>query len=303
MNYKGQIMVKKQEDYINQFCESRDIISQFAIITKEIKKSKMNKPYLELTLQDKTGQIKGRMFTNNCRKKYEKIKINSIYNIIGLIQEYPENSNHYNIKINEIRQAKKFNEEDFRIQASNYEEHISFFFKRLQQIENNDMRKLLSSIFTDENIKDKYLNAPAAKIHHHNYRGGLLVHTNEIIALCDKIADIYEDINRDLLITGAILHDIGKIETYDLDDNFSISINKKGQLIDHLYIGANFIEEKCKLLNIDENVTMNIIHMILSHHGNKELGWGSTIDPKTPEAIALHQADDLSAKMNKILRN
>ena len=82
-------MVKKEADYINKFNQSRDIISQFLITTKEIKKDKNNKPYVEFTLQDKTGSIKARMFTNNCKKRYDNISVNNVYNIVGKYVNFP----------------------------------------------------------------------------------------------------------------------------------------------------------------------------------------------------------------------
>ena len=296
-------MVKKEADFINKFNQSRDIISQFLITTKEIKKSKTNKPYVEFTLQDKTGTIKARMFTNNCKKRYDNVSINNVYNIVGKIQEFPVGSKKYNILIDDIRTSKKYNMDDFKRNAVKLDQHIEYFFNIQKEIKNKDLIKLLSGIFNDEIIREKFINAPAAKVHHHNYRGGLIVHTNEVISICKNLCLIYEKLNKDLLLTAAILHDIGKIETYDLDENNLISINHKGKMLDHIYIGANMIEQICERLDIKNETKIQLVHMILSHHGEKELGWGSTVDPLTPEAMALHYADDISAKITKSLDN
>jgi len=293
-------MAKKEEDYIKNLTYAKNIISQFAVVSKKIRKTKQNKPYLNLTLQDKTGQIDAKMFSNNTKKHYEKIEVNRIYNIIGNVREFPENSGRFNILIDDFRPSKKYNEEDFKRQAEDYEKHIEYLFDTIRQITNPDLQKVLKVFFQDETIREKFITAPAAKIHHHNYKGGLLVHTNEVIELCKSISTIYPQIDHDLLITGAILHDIGKIETYDLDDNI-IEINSKGKLMDHIFIGANFVEERISKLNIDEDIRIKIIHMILSHHGPMELGWGSAVNPQIPEALALHHADDLSAKLTRFL--
>ena len=117
------------------------------------------------------------------------------------------------------------------------------------------------------------------------------------------LCEIYEKLDKDLLLTAAILHDIGKIETYDMDENNLISINRKGKLLDHIYIGAKMIENRCEMLNVNEETKTKLVHMILSHHGQKELGWGSTVDPLIPEALALHHADDISAKITKLMDN
>ena len=176
-------MVKKEADYISQFNQSRDIISQFLITTKEMKKDKNNKPYVEFTLQDKTGSIKARMFTNNCRKRYDNITVNQVYNIVGKIREFPPESKKYNILIDDIRDSKKYDMDEFKRTAHKLDKHIDYFFAIQKQIKNKDLINLLSSIFTDDILREKFINAPAAKIHHHNYKGGLLVHTNEVICI------------------------------------------------------------------------------------------------------------------------
>ncbi|MCI5867271.1 MAG: HD domain-containing protein [Methanosphaera sp.] len=294
--------MKKQEDYIKNFSENKNIISQFLIKEKEIRRTKQNKPYLQLTMQDKTGEIKGRMFSNHTHKEFNKIKINNVYNINGEVREFPENSKRYNIIINSIMPSKKYDMENFIKKAENYEENIEFFNKTIDSIEDPDLSLVLSQFFDDEEFKEQFINAPAAKMHHHNYRGGLLVHTNEVIKLADAIASIYSKIDRDLLIVGAILHDIGKTKTYTFNDEI-IDINYEGRMHDHLYIGANMVDNKIKDLNIDDDLKVKLVHMILSHHGDASLGWGSTVSPQIPEAIALHYADDMSAKLTKAVEN
>lgn len=297
---KERKLTKKEQDFIKNFSENRDIISQFLVKDKQIKKSKNNKPYLELTLQDKTGEIKGRMFTNHSYREHEKIETNKIWNIVGKVQEFPVQSGRYNILIDEIHPSKKFDEKDFIRTVKNYSAHITYLFKTISEIKNPYLKEILDSFFKNSELKNKFLSAPAAKIHHHNYKGGLLVHTNEVVEICKTIAKLYNDIDGDLLITGAILHDIGKIETYSYETN-DIDIKYEGRMLDHLFIGANMLETNMKKINAPKTLKIKLIHLILSHHGKTELGWGSTVDPKIPEAIALHQADDMSAKITSSL--
>ncbi|WP_323736727.1 HD domain-containing protein [Methanosphaera sp. ISO3-F5] len=293
-------MSKKEEDYIKKFNQTRPITSQFLVKHKEIKRTKTNKPYLELILQDKTGQIVGRMFDKKSYNQYEKMEINKVYNIVGKIQEFPQYSNKYNILIDRILISKKYDEEDFIRKIENHEEHIQYLTNTIKEIKDKELKQVLNAVFNDEEIYNKFIQAPAAKKHHHNYKGGLLVHTNEVIEICKSISTIYENINRDLLITGAILHDIGKIETYDYDSEL-IEIKQEGIMLEHLFIGGCIIKEKMNNLNISNDTKIAIMHLILSHHGKVDLGWGSSVDPKTVEAIALHQADDMSAKITKFL--
>ena len=291
---------KKEADFINRFNESRKIISQFLIIEKNIKRTKNNKPYLELLLQDKTGQITGRMFNKNVFNEFDKIEENKIYNIVGKVQEFPTDSKRYNILIERIVLANKYNEEDFIRKIENQDSHINYLISTISEIENKELKLVLTTIFDNEEFFEKFITAPAAKRHHHNYKGGLLVHTNEVVEICKTIATIYEDIDGDLLITGAILHDIGKIDTYDYRTE-KIDITKEGRMLEHLFIGGCMIKECMNSLKISEKTKIDLLHLILSHHGDVELGWGSSVNPRTPEAIALHQADDMSAKITKSL--
>lgn len=293
-------MSKKEEDFIKKFNETRPITSQFLVKHKEIKRTKNNKPYLELILQDKTGQIIGRMFDKKSYNQYEKMENNRVYNIVGKIQEFPQYSNKYNILIDRILISKKYDEEDFIRKIENHEEHITYLKNTIKEIKNKELKLILESIFSDEKIFNKFIQAPAAKKHHHNYKGGLLAHTNEVVEICKSISNIYDDIDRDLLITGAILHDIGKIETYDYDSEI-IDMNREGIMLDHLFIGGCIVKEKMNHLNISDNTKISLLHLLLSHHGKLDLGWGSAVDPKTVEAVALHQADDMSAKITQFL--
>ncbi len=294
-------MPKKNEDYVKKLNYDRRITTQFLIVEKNIKKSKNNKPYLEFILQDKTGQIIGRMFNKKTYNIFEKTEEGKVYNINGRVQEFPVDTNKYNILIDNIVLAKNFDEEEFIIEIENQDSHIEYLINTIKEIENRELKNVLLSLFEDEIFFEKFITAPAAKKYHHNYKGGLLVHTNEVVEICKTIATIYEDIDGDLLITGAILHDIGKIETYEYKTE-RIDINNKGTLLDHIFIGACFVKEKMNALNISEKTKISVLHLILSHHGDIELGWGSAVNPKIPEAIALHQADDMSAKISKSLK-
>lgn len=293
-------MPKKEADYIKKFHEDRKIISQFLVIEKSVKRAKNNKPFLELILQDKTGQIIGRMFNKKVQKEFDKIEEGKIYNIVGNIQEFPPDSKKYNILIERIILANKFNEEDFIIRIENQDSHIEYLINTIHEIEDKELKLILITLFEDELFFEKFITAPAAKKYHHNYKGGLLVHTNEVVEICKTISNIYEDINRDLLISGAILHDIGKIDTYDYKTEL-IKINEKGIFLDHIFIGACILKEKMNTLKVSEKTKIDLIHLILSHHGDVDLGWGSSVNPRIPEAIALHHADDMSAKISKSL--
>jgi 3'-5' exoribonuclease len=130
---------------------------------------------------------------------------------------------------------------------------------------------------------------------HHAYISGLIEHTLEIIKICDLMCDIHPEINRDLLICGAMLHDFGKIEELNFEPVFEYT--DKGKLLGHIVIATMIVNEEInRLVNFPENLKNNLLHLILSHQGKLE--YASPVVPKTLEAITLYQADELSAKVN-----
>ena len=172
------------------------------------------------------------------------------------------------------------------------------FFNRMELISNTKLKSLLKLIFTEDNFK-KFSIAPAGKSWHHSYIHGLLEHTLEIIKICDLMCNIHSELNRDLLICGAMLHDFGKTEELSFDSAFEYT--DKGKLIGHIVISAMKINEEAKKIpDFPEDLKECLIHLILSHQGKLE--YASPVVPKTIEAITLYHADELSAKINAYKR-
>jgi 3'-5' exoribonuclease len=164
----------------------------------------------------------------------------------------------------------------------------------MNKIENEHLKNLIKNIFTEERF-EKYSLVPAGKTWHHGYISGLIEHTLEIIKICDLMSDIHPEINRDLLVCGAMLHDFGKIEELSFEPVFEYT--DIGKLIGHIVISAMVVgEEINKTTGFPENLRNNLLHLILSHQGKLE--HASPVVPKTLEAITLYQADELSAKVN-----
>ncbi|NYT18454.1 MAG: HD domain-containing protein, partial [Methanobacteriales archaeon] len=170
-----------------------------------------------------------------------------------------------------------------------------------QNMENDDLKNLLKSFFCNQEFTEQFYKAPAAIIHHHNYQGGLLDHSVEVLLICQRLCEIFPQLDRDLLFTGALLHDVGKIRTYDYD-TVKIEMSTDSILLDHLYMSADMVNDHMKSLNFSEELSQKVLHLILSHHGPVSLGWGSTVNPKIPEAMALHHADNLDARVKEIIQ-
>lgn len=298
---------KKDEDFIKNLSSVRRISSPFVIADKAIKTARNGKEYIELRLKDKTGEINARMFPNrDANEIYQTIDKKNICKIIGSVDEFPRNSRNFSIKIDSFQKLAEdeYNLEDFiRTSDKDHKELIEEINHTIMEITNPYLKNLLKTFFCDKKFTEEFYKAPSAKIHHHNYLGGLLEHTVEVLLICKKAYEIFPQLDQDLLYTGAILHDVGKLKTYDYD-LISINISNEGKLLDHLFISCDMVKEKIRgsKNEMPEDIQTNLLHIILSHHGDVQNGWGSPVSPKTPEAVALHHADNLDAKVKGILQ-
>lgn len=170
--------------------------------------------------------------------------------------------------------------------------------KLLNKIQNKTYKKICDNLLVGEILND-YLEYPASKKHHHAYEHGLLQHSIEVTEISLYIAKkcCEDKIDFDLLITGALLHDIGKIGTYEFDKNWKIDKNEIDDLIGHLSLSSLFLS-KVITNDIDKDKVLLLYHIILSHHGKFE--FGSPTIPKTREALIIHEADYISSKLNHL---
>jgi 3'-5' exoribonuclease len=297
-------MSKKVEDFIENLNVTRDISSEFAVSEKIIRTSAKGRNYLDLTLADKTGQMDGRMFTPDVDIIFESINLGKVYNVIGRISEFPPDSGKYNMVVNiidELKEGEYLLEDFVMVSQNNSNDQIKEIVKAINEVEDVHIKRLLKAFFCDEDFTKEFYTAPAAIVHHHNYMGGLLDHSVEILEICRTLCNIFPDLNRDLLYCGVLMHDIGKIKTYTYGTG-PIGFSEEGDLLDHTYISCEMVKERMITLETPEELSNQILHMILSHHGYMSNGWGSPVDPKTPEALALHFADNMDAKVKKALQ-
>ncbi|GMU95491.1 3'-5' exoribonuclease YhaM family protein [Ignavibacterium album] len=275
-----------------------DAIDHFLLVKKsDLRLTKQNKEYLSLELADKTLSVQSNLWDDvkNFLNIKNNIKTGSVVKVKGQLDEYQGAPQ---IKISEIRLAEEQDNvtpQDFIPRSARDPEEMKTEFRnRIKKIQNPYLNKLLKNVFTDERF-DKYTIAPAGKLWHHNYISGLIEHTLEIIRICDLMCDIHPELNRDLLIAGAMLHDFGKIEELSFDSAFEYT--DKGKLLGHIVIASIIVNEEInKIKDFPDDLKMNLIHLILSHQGKLE--HASPVVPKTLEAITLYHADELSAKVN-----
>lgn len=297
-------MSKKVEDFIENLNVTRDISSKFAVSEKIIRTSAKGRKYLDLTLADKSGQMDGRMFTPDVDIIFESINLGRVYEVMGRISEFPPDSGKYNMVVNMIDELEEdeYILEDFvMISQNNSDEQIEEVIRAINEVQDVHIKQLLKEFFCDDSFAKEFYMAPAAIVHHHNYMGGLLDHSVEILEICRTMCKIFPDLNKDLLYCGVLLHDIGKIKTYTYGTG-PIGFSEEGDLLDHIYISCEMVKERMTKLETPEKLSNQILHMILSHHGYMSNGWGSPVDPKTPEALTLHFADNMDAKIKEALQ-
>ena len=270
------------------------INGMFLVTEKNLAVSQKGSPYLNLRLRDKTGEIDGRVWENAIQfnKSFQK------GDIIALRSRAVNYRNVMQLSISHIEKV-----DDSAIEPADYSPASSFntddMFEKLmvfvEGIKSPPLQELLNAIFHDEQILTAFKRAPAAKGLHHCYIGGLLEHTLSVTQLLDMAAQHYRNVNRDLLITGGILHDIGKI--YELSFAKMIDYTDKGRLVGHIVIGVELVDQKIAALNdFPEQLALELRHILLSHHGVLE--FGSPKRPKTLEAQIVNMIDDLDAKIN-----
>lgn len=255
---------------------------------------KDGKPYLMLRVCDRTGTIDCKVW-DNVEEFSGRFTIDDFVMIKGAVNSY-QGTKEINIKaiekiVDDIVELKDF------VAVSEYD--FDALEKRLYTVitnlRNPYLQRLLILFYEDKEFMALFKIAPAAKDIHHAFLGGLLEHSLEIVDLCKDIKNRYAEIDLDLLVTGAILHDIGKVR--ELKYKRSLDYTDEGRLIGHIVIGVEMVDEKIRLIgDFPAKLAMLVRHIILSHQGTYE--WGSPKMPQTLEAIILHNLDDLSAKVN-----
>ncbi|RLB08933.1 MAG: HD family phosphohydrolase [Deltaproteobacteria bacterium] len=281
---------------ITEFEPDKEYETLLLVSSKTLGHTKAGRPYLTLRLVDSSGGIIGRIWEDalNKNKLFDE---KDVLRVKARCEQY-QGSLQLNILSLEKLDRDEINPEDFLPRCP---KDIEKLWRRLKEIaryvKNRCLLELLHLFFEDRELVEKFKNAPAAKTLHHAYLGGLLEHTLSVCELLLKVADHYPELDRDLLITAGIFHDIGKVEefTYDL----AIEYSEVGRLLGHVVLGVKILEEKiAKVADFPEETAILLKHMIISHHGYLE--FGSAKRPKTREAFVLYFIDDLDAKIDSV---
>ena len=250
-----------------------------------------------LRISDSSGEIEA-IYWDISDKKLSQIENMQFAQIEGQVIK-KKSDGQMQMSIKSLDPAPESSLEDF-IPATplNVEELMQEIDHKISSMKHPYLKALLLSFFDDLILREKFKKTPAAKKLHQAYKGGLAEHTVNVSRICETICQIYPQVNRDFLVSAALLHDIGKVEEYQL--NGVIEYTDKGKLIGHIIMGTEMVEEKIKQIkDFPEDLAVMFKHTILSHHGKFEFG-----SPKLPSilpAIALFYADDTDAKINGLI--
>jgi 3'-5' exoribonuclease len=286
----------------NQFVKNLKIGSEltelFVLRKKELKETFEGQRFLKLELGDKTGRIDG-VAWDNPEELYDQAETGDIVKVRGWVTTYKEVPQ---IKVERLKKASE-GETDISDFLPTTDKDVDILFREYQKtastIQNKHLHELMQLILEDPNITEELKKAPGGKLWHHTYVGGLLEHTLKVTDICEDAASSYGLINRDLLITGALLHDLGKIKGYSSKGFFDYT--DEGRLIGHIISGIELIDRKLDLIpDFPANLALQLKHLIVSHHG--ELEFASPVVPMTIEAIVLHHADEMDAQVNAFSR-
>ena len=281
-----------KEKTVSDIAPGDTLVDFFLVREKAMSLTRGGKPYLSLDLQDKGGRIDAKLW-DNAEAANELFGKGDVVKVRALVEAY-QGTPQLNVK--QIRKATDddpFEHADLLPATSRdvdamWGELLAF----VKSVTQPDLARLLASFFDDDTFCEQFRRSVAARDVHHAYIGGLLEHVLSVVQVCAFFAEHYEA-DRDLLITGAILHDIGKLEELDSVREFNYTV--PGGMLGHIVLGVKIVAEQVTgIEDFPEELAMLLEHMILSHQGTPE--WGSPVPPKTREAVLLHFADNVDAK-------
>ncbi len=284
--------------YISELAENQSVVSYFLVCGKEIVSSPKGRKWLQLELGDKTGSIYGKMWDG-----YEAAAASVSADDVVKIQARAKTYNgKLELTVERIRRAEpeEYTLDDF---IPHTEKSIAELKQRLFQyvsgVKNPWIARLLEAVLDDPRVAGRFERAPAAKVMHHAYVGGLLEHVVSLCALCRLMAEHYPELDVDLLLAAAVLHDIGKLDemTYER----AVQYTAEGELLGHILMGYELVSRKMDdIEGFPPELKTLVLHLMASHHGQYEFG-----SPKLPmfrEAVVFHYLDELDSRMGAIRR-
>ncbi len=285
--------------YVNQLGNGDSVDEAYLVADKQLRANRQGNLYLHLELRDKTGSVGARLW-NASEGLARSFEPGDFLHVRGKTQVF-QGALQLILSHIEVVDPARVEPDDFLPQSSQNVARLTARLRELMfSLANPHLRALVECFLIDEEFVRKFTTAPAGIKNHHAYHAGLLEHVVALLTIADRIADLYPELDRDLLMTGIFLHDIGKVDELSYDRAFGYT--DEGQLVGHLVMGVEMLGEKVERTRdltgepFPRELLLRLKHMIVSHHGTHE--FGSPKLPMTLEAIALHYLDNLDAKIH-----
>ncbi|WP_165232231.1 3'-5' exoribonuclease YhaM family protein [Aquisphaera insulae] len=289
--------------FVNQLTHGDSVDESYLVADKQLRANRQGNLYLQLELRDKTGSVGARLW-NATEELARTFEPGDFLRVRGKTQIF-QGSLQIILTHVDVLDRNRIEPEDFLPQSS---QNVARLMARLREVllamHNPHLKALVECFLIDDEFVRKFTSAPAGIKNHHAYQGGLLEHVVTILNVADRILDLYPEVDRDLLLTGIFLHDVGKIEELSYDRAFAYT--DEGQLVGHLVMGVEILTDRIRSTKaltgepFPADLALRLKHMIVSHHGSYE--FGSPKLPMTVEAIALHYLDNLDAKIHAFSR-
>jgi 3'-5' exoribonuclease len=290
--------------YVEQLTDGETIDEVYLVVDKQLRANRNGNLYLQLDVRDRSGAMNARLW-NAGEHLFRSFDVGDFLLVKGKVQLFQGALQMILTHLERV-ETEKVDLADF---LPHTEKDISELFNRLRgtlmKLGNPHLRALAECFFMDDEFVHGLCRAPAGVRNHHAYVGGLLEHVTTLLDAGDRLVGLYPELDRDLLLMGIFLHDIGKVRELSYDRAFAYT--DEGQLIGHLVIGVEMLNEKVAKVaeltgeSFPRELLLRLKHMIVSHHGAYE--FGSPKLPMTPEAIALHQLDNFDAKVHSFTRD
>jgi 3'-5' exoribonuclease len=280
-------------------------IKQFFLIKKkERRRTRTGKDYLDLLLADRTGAVGGKIWSEGVQVLDPLFEAGEFAGVTGRVESFQDE---LQVTVERIKGIGRFSAE--QLAASTFDPDLlvpaapcdlDALWTEMrgwaeQEIGHPGLRALTLGLL--ENHREAWLTWPAAKLYHHAYKGGLLEHTHRLVRLARQVLEVFPDLDRSLVLAGAMLHDLGKIK--EIDGYLAAENSLEGQLLGHVTLGWEMVREAARALSWEDPRTLlHLEHILLSHHG--QLEFGSPVLPQTPEALLVHTLDDLEGKLKMI---
>ena len=283
--------------YISEFKTNQEVISYFIVKTVAVKVGSNKKAYLDLLLADKTGEISAKKWdiADEEMPGLEKIKEGSIIKVKALVTEW---NGMKQLRVSRIRQTSAEDSivmmDYIKAAPEAADDMYSYIYDKADNFQDKDLRNICLKQLTDN--KEKLMYYPAAQKNHHAEMSGLLYHIKRMLMMAEKACEVYTNLNRELVMTGVILHDMEKINEIESNElGISTGYSFEGKMLGHLVQGVRVIDKLADQLDIPREKAVMLEHMILSHHYAPK--FVSPKKPLFPEAELLHYLDMIAAKM------